>query len=320
MQTILGSGGAIGSQLATILPVYTEKIRLFSRNPVKVNETDKLMKGDLMREADVMKGVEGSEIVYLTAGLAYRLEAWENQWPVIMKNVISACQIHNARLVFFDNIYLYDPVRIGFMDEMTPVKPGSKKGKIRALILQMLMEEVEKGKLTALIARSADFYGPGAKNRSVLSQVVFNRYARRGTASWPCSLYYKHSFTYTPDAAKGTAILANTVDAYNKTWHLPTSKELFSGMDWVQAIAAEMGVKPKVKVIPKFLFRLMGTFNPVMKEMVEMLYQYDRDYIFDSSRFEKRFNFKATSHHEGIRQTIASDYEYIPSYSHAPSY
>jgi len=311
MQTILGSGGVIGTTLAEMLTSYTDKIRLFSRNPVRVNLTDELMKGDLMREQDVMKAVEGAKVVYLTAGLAYKLEAWENQWPVIMKNVISACQSHNARLVFFDNIYLYDPGHIGFMDETTPVKPGSKKGKIRASLVQMLMEEVEKGKLTALIARSADFYGPGAGNNSILSNVVFNRYARRGTANWPCSLYFKHSFTFTPDAAKGTAIVANAGDSYNQAWHLPTSKEMFTGLDWINAIASEMGVKPKVQVAPEFLFRFMGAFNPVMKEMVEMLYQYDRDYVFDSSRFEKRFGFKATSYRDGIRQTYATDYNYI---------
>jgi nucleoside-diphosphate-sugar epimerase len=308
MQTILGSGGVIGTELAAILPAYTDKIRLFSRNPARVNEADELMKGDLMREQDVMKAVEGAKVVYLTAGLAYRLEVWEKQWPVIMENVISACQIHNARLVFFDNIYMYDPGHIGYMNETTPVRPGSKKGKIRASIAQMLMEEVEKGKLTALIARSADFYGPGTQRNSMLSNIVFNKYASKSTANWPCSLQYKHTFTFTPDAAKGTALLANATGTYNQVWHLPTSKELFTGKDWIQTIASEMGVKPKVQVAPVFMFRLMGTFNPVMKELVEMLYQYDRDYVFDSTKFEKRFEFYATPYLEGIRHTCSADY------------
>lgn len=309
MQTILGSGGAIGKGLASILPSYTDRIRLFSRHPVKVNEKDELMKGDLTCEQDVMKAVEGSNIVYLTAGLTYNIGVWESQWPLIMKNVITACLNYNARLVFFDNIYMYDPGYIGFMDESTPVKPGSKKGKVRVTIAGMLMEEVEKGKLTALITRSADFYGPNTKHNSILSNVVFNKFAKGSAANWPCSLQYKHSFTFVPDAAKGTAILANDAGAYNQVWHLPTSKELFTGKDWVEAIAAEMRVKAKVQVAPRFLFQLMGMFNPIMKEMVEMLYQYDRDYVFDSSRFEKRFNSKATPYREGIRQTLLNDYK-----------
>ncbi|MEO7048046.1 MAG: NAD(P)H-binding protein, partial [Ferruginibacter sp.] len=107
MQTILGSGGAIGSPLAKELLNYTKHIRLVARNPKKVNETDELVKADLTNADDVDKAVAGSDVVYLTVGLPYKLSIWEQQWPLVMKNVIEACKKHRAKLVFLDNVYMY---------------------------------------------------------------------------------------------------------------------------------------------------------------------------------------------------------------------
>ncbi len=132
MQTILGSGGSIGVELAKILPSYTDKVRLVSRNPEKVNDNDELVKGDLTNEEDVMKAIEGSEIAYLTVGFPYSVKVWESLWPEVVKHVIAACAKHNTKLVFFDNIYMYDPSYLSHMDENTPINPSSKKGKVRA--------------------------------------------------------------------------------------------------------------------------------------------------------------------------------------------
>lgn len=124
MQTILGASGQIGQALARALPAYTSKIRLVSRRAdKKANPTDELFKADLLDAAAVDKAVQGSEVVYLTPGLEYKATTWEDQWPRIMKNTIDACGKHGAKLVFFDNIYMYDPASIGFMTEENPVAP-----------------------------------------------------------------------------------------------------------------------------------------------------------------------------------------------------
>ena len=123
-----------------------------------------------------------------------------------------------------------------------------------------------------------------------------------------CSTKFKHSYTYTPDAGKATAILGNTDDAYNQVWHLPTAPNPLTGKEWIEAIATELGVKPRYQVASRFMVRLMGYFNPILGEMVEMLYQYDRDYVFVSDKFEKRFDFKPTPYSEGIKAIVESDY------------
>src|SRR5579875_3088033 len=139
MQTILGAGGAIGKELAKALKQFTGQIRLVSRTPEKVNENDELIAADLTNAAQVAAAVQGADVVYITAGLPYKLKVWQQQWPVIMQNVIDACEQHKAKLVFFDNIYMYDKNELSNMTEETPINPPSKKGKVRAQIAQMLM-------------------------------------------------------------------------------------------------------------------------------------------------------------------------------------
>ena len=309
MQTILGSGGAIGKELAKVLPEYTTDIRLVSRNPVKVNANDQLLSANLLHPEDVKKAVQGSSIVYVTVGFPYNYKVWRENWPKFIQNVIDACINQNCKLVFFDNIYMYDSNYLDGMTEETPVNPPSKKGKVRADIYHMIMNRIQSGELTALIARSADFYGPGIKNTSMLTETVFNPLSQGKKANWMSSLKFKHSFTYTPDAGKATALLGNSENAYNQVWHLPTADNPFTGKEWIATIAQAMGVKPNAQVASKLIVRMLGLFNPIMKEMLEMMYQYDRDYVFNSDKFQQHFDMKPTPYLEGIQQIIESDYQ-----------
>ena len=216
---------------------------------------------------------------------------------------------NNSKLVFFDNIYMYDPDYLDGMTEETPLNPPSKKGKVRAEIADMIMDKVNEGKLNALIARSADFYGPGIKNTSVLTETVFNPFSMGKKANWMSSVKYKHSYTYTPDAAKACALLGNSEKAYNQVWHLPTAKNPYTGREWIETIANEMDVSPKYQVVSKFIVNLLGLFIPIMREMSEMLYQYNRNSVFNSDKFTNHFDFKITPYIEGIREIIRSDYK-----------
>lgn len=308
MQTILGAGGAIGIELAKALKSYTSEIRLVSRNPKKVNETDELMPANLLNTDDLRRAVEGSEIVYVTVGFPYSLKVWQACWPKFMTDVIAACKEFNSKLVFFDNIYMYDPKYLNRMTEETPIKPPSKKGQVRAEIAQMIMDEVKAGKLTALIARSADFYGPGIKNSSMLNETIIKPLSIGGKANILGSPKAKHSYTFTPDAGKATALLGNTADAYNQVWHLPTAAEPYTALQWTWLIASEHGVKPRYQKVNRYMVWILGFITPIMKEILEMMYQNQSDYIFDSSKFEKRFGIKPTPYHIGIKQVIQNDF------------
>jgi nucleoside-diphosphate-sugar epimerase len=305
MQTILGGGGAIGTDLARYLTRYTDKIRIVSRTPRKVNEKDELLAVDLTKRQSVFDAVKDSEVVYVTIGFKYDIKVWRMLWPPFIQNVIDACKQYKAKLVFFDNIYMYDRRYLGDMKEDTPVNPSSKKGYVRAQIAAMITDEFDKGELTSLIARSADFYGPGNVN-SVLVTTVMKNFIKDKQAMWFARADKVHNYTYTPDAAIATAMLGNTPDAYNQVWHLPTTHEKFTGEKWINLIAKEMNVKCRYRVLPVWLFGLLGLFVPVMKELKEMAYQYDRDYFFNSMKFEERFKMVPTDVKEGLRATIKS--------------
>jgi nucleoside-diphosphate-sugar epimerase len=303
MQTILGANGTIGSVLAKELTAYTDKIRLVSRNPKKVNPADELMAADLSDPSQVEKAVAGSEVVYLLVGFDYSVKVWRHKWPRLMRAVIDACVKHRAKLVFFDNVYLYDKRSIEHMTEDSFHNPPSKKGEVRKEIADLMMDAIKEKRLTGLIVRSADFYGTG-NEKSFLIELVYKNFKKGRKASWFMDADKKHSFTYTPDAAKATAMLGNTPDAYNQVWHLPTDKNTRTGRQLVAMFAKEMKVEDKVSVLPMWLLKVLGIFMPFMREMPEMMYQYDRDYFFDSSKFDQRFKFAATSYEDGIKAIV----------------
>jgi len=234
MQTILGSGGVIANELIKVLPQYTDRIRLVSRSPKASGDNQEAFPADLTVPEEVGKAVEGSEVTYLTVGLPYQTKIWQETWPVIMRNTIDACKKHHSKLVFFDNIYMYDSQELGHMTEETAIRPTSKKGAVRTEIAGMLTETMVRGEVEALIARSADFYGPGTQGKSIVTETVLKNLSQGKAANWLCSTDFKHSFTYTPDAGKATALLGNTAEAYGQVWHLPTDSSPMTGMQWIE--------------------------------------------------------------------------------------
>ncbi len=304
MITILGAGGAIGNELVKLLAARNEPFRLVGRNPQRVAGVSEVVAADLSDREQTIRAVAGSRIVHLLAGLKYDHKVWAETWPRIMRNTIEACKRAGARLIFFDNVYMYGKVN-GPMTESTPFNPCSRKGEIRAHIATTLMKEWESGGLLAMIARSADFYGPDTRN-SVPNIFVFEAMAKGQTPSVLVNDSAPHSYTYTPDAAAGLMMLADSDGAWNQTWHLPTTANPPTGKEFVEMAAEAMGASPKYRVLSPWMIRLFGLFNGDARESVEMLYQSSTPYIFDSSKFAKAFGFAGTPYREGIRATAQS--------------
>jgi len=308
VQTILGGGGTIGLDLGRILPDYTDRVRIVGRTPQKVVSSNEVFPADLLNRDEVKDAIEGSDVAYLLVGLPYKARVWEAQWPIIMRNTIEACRANGSKLVFFDNIYMYDRDRLSPMDENTPVRPTTRKGEVRARIADMLMDSVQKGQIDGLIARCADFYGPGRQKNSVIAQTVFERLASGKSAQWLLSLDHVHSFTYTPDASLATVMLGNASDAYGDVWHLPTTTQPPTGREWIEMVAAELDVRPRTQVASNLMLSFVGTFAPTLREVKEMAYQYDRDYDFRSDKFKHRFDFNPTPYEQGIKTVVEEDY------------
>ena len=302
MHTILGSNGVIGRSLSKALSAKGERLRQVSRSPRKVNETDEVFAADLLDPEATARAIAGSDVAYLVAGLKYDTRVWQEQWPRIMRNVIDGCKRHGSALVFFDNVYAYGRVD-GAMTEETAFNPCSRKGEVRAEIATALLEELRLGNMKAMIARSADFYGPGAV-QSFPHATVFERLRSGKTPQWVGNAKTVHTFTYTPDAGEAVAVLGTSEAAYGQTWHVPTSKEPMTGEKFVR-LACELAGRPyKLQVAPSWMLALMSVFIPLLRANREMMYQFEHDYRFDSTKIETHYGSVPTPYREGIAAAL----------------
>lgn len=298
LTTILGAGGPISTELAGLLAARGAPFRLVGRNPKPVAGAETVA-ADLTERDQTIRAVAGSSVVHLLVGLKYDTAVWRASWPRIMANVVEACERAGARLVFFDNVYMYGRVD-GPMTEQTPYAPCSRKGEVRAQIATALMDAVRAGRLRAMIARSADFYGPPT-DHAVANVLALAPLARGAKASWLLNASVPHSMTFTPDAARGLAMLAERESAWNQVWHLPTAPHPPTGAEFMAMAAEALGVAPRYRVLRRPVLKLVGLFNSDVRESYEMLYQSDAPYVFDSSKFAREFGFAGTPYAEGVR-------------------
>lgn len=276
---ILGATGPVGSALASEL----RKVRLITILQLAARSYENksggkiiYKKADLLSAKETEQAVKGMDIAYLTVGLPYKLSVWEKDWPWLLQNVMKACEKYKVKLVFFDNVYAYGLVK-GSMTEETPLHPSSKKGKVRKQIQEMIMKEVSKKKLTAVIAKSADYYGPHAKSSLFYIQNIENLLQRKKPL-WFGNPKLLHSFTYIPNAARALVKLGMENKADNNVWHIPTAKPL-TGDTYMKLIMKALNTSSDYATVNKVMLWLFGIINSQARELVEMFYQYDHDYV-----------------------------------------
>ena len=300
MQTILGASGQIGRELALSLKRdFISDIRLVSRNPAKVNDTDQLFSADLLDPAQTDKAVEGSGTVYLTAGLPMDTRLWVEQWPGIMRNVIEACARHQARLVFFDNTYMYPQTAVP-QTEDAPFQPYGEKGRVRAAIAQALLEAMAQQRVQAMICRAPEFYGPGITQSITNTTVIDNLRAGKKAKVFLRDDRLR-TLIYTPDASSAMALLGNTADAYGQTWHLPCDDGRLNYRQFIELAAGIFGGEPRYTVLKRWQLDLAGLFSSRLRDAAELLPRYEVDNIFVSDKLKRRFpEFPVTTFREGL--------------------
>jgi len=304
MQTILGANGQIGSELALALKKqFTDNIRLVSRNPKRVNDTDELVSANLLDPIETQKAVEGSEIVYLTAGLPIDTAMWVEQFPLMMRNVIDACAMHNAKLVYFDNTYMY-PQTNELLTEEIRFEPYGKKGRVRGLLAQMLLDAMNEGRVQAIICRAPEFYGPG-KTQSITNTTVLDKLRAGESAKVFISDKTLRTLIYTPDASKAMALLGNTSDAYGQTWHLPCDDNRLTYKQLIDIASVILSANSKYTVLKKWQLKLLSFVSKPVRETLELLPRYEDDNLFVSDKFKARFpDFEVTPYKDGLAQTL----------------
>lgn len=304
LHVVLGATGSVGKSVIEELQARKLKIRAVERSKtVKGIET---IHADLLDFDQATYAITGATHVYLCIGLPYSALIWKEQWPLIMNNVISACEKAEARLIFLDNMYLYGPAPLSVpFNEKHTRNPVSEKGKTRKIISDMLLNAHESGRVKAVIGRSADFYGPNVIN----SPLYISFIERMLIGKAPQSLgktNIKHTYSYTNDNGRALVTLALDDSTYGQEWHLPVSRAMTID-EIVVEINSVMNTNFKATLIPRIILKIMGIFIPNIKEVNEMLYQSDFIYIMNDEKFRKHFpDFKVTEFEIGIREMINS--------------
>lgn len=304
MQTILGANGQIAEELVRELHRnYTTDIRLVSRNPKKINDKDQLFPANLMDTAATEKAVAGSEIAYLTVGLPMNSQMWTEQFPVMMKNVIEACKKHNCRLAYFDNTYMYAKTSDPQTEESLFV-PVGQKSIVRAKTATMLLDEMNKKNIEAVICRAPEFYGPG-KTQSITNTLIFDNIHQNKKLKVPIKDNTLRTLIWTPDASRAMALIGNSPDTYNQTWHLPCDDNRLTYKELINLASKIYKRELSYSVIKLWMFKLGKLFNKQVKELQELLPRYEYDNIFTSNKFKQRFpEFSVTTYKQGIEQIM----------------
>lgn len=304
MQTILGANGQIAEQLARELHGnYTTDIRLVSRSPKKINDTNELCPANLLDATATSKAVEGSSIAYLTVGLPMNSQMWAEQFPVMMKNVIDACKKHHCKLVFFDNTYMYAKTSEPQTEE-SPFCPVGEKSIVRAKMATMLLNEINNKSIEAVICRAPEFYGTG-KTQSITNTLIFDNIKQDKKLKVPINGDTKRTLIWTPDASRSMALIGNTPNAYNQTWHLPCDDNRLTYKELINLASKIYQKEFSYSIVKMWVFKLGSLFNKQAKELLELLPRYKYDNIFISDKFKKQFpDFEFTTYQEGITQLM----------------
>jgi nucleoside-diphosphate-sugar epimerase len=297
LHVVLGATGAIGKAVAAELTARGREVRAVSRNASGPNG----LRADIATAEGAAAACEGAAVVYQCAQPPYA--AWAEEFTGLTDTVLSGAEKAGARLVMADNLYMYGPVE-GPLHEELPYAARGPKGRARAQAAEMVLAAHREGRVRASLGRASDYFGPGGVN-TVLGPTVFAAAAAGRTARWVGELDEPHTVSYLPDIAAGLVALGENPKADGHAWHLPAGPALtggeFLGLVWDAA-----GGRPRSAGLSRGTQRILGLFDPVVKELGETWYQRDRPWIVDDTAFRASFGeVRTTPHDEAVAATLA---------------
>jgi nucleoside-diphosphate-sugar epimerase len=203
-----------------------------------------------------------------------------------------------------ENLYGYGPTGGAPMTEDLPLVASTVKGRTRAAMTGELLDALDAGRVHIVIGRASDLFGAGVTDGSTLGERVFGNAVAGRTADFIGNPEFLHTYSYVPDIARGLATLGTDERAVDQIWHLP-GPETVTTRHILELIGEEVGHSVDSRSVSKWVLRALGVFNPVLRSMVEMTYQFDQPFVLDSSKYTAMFGDSRTSLSEAIATTIA---------------
>jgi nucleoside-diphosphate-sugar epimerase len=300
LNVVLGASGGLGSAVVRNLVEQGKRVRAVCRGkPVENFDDLEHREADVLNRDQLSTALEGAQTVYNCVNMPYT--RWPELFPPAMQNIISVCSEKGSRIVFGDNLYMHGHVD-GPIKETSPLNAKGKKGKIRIKLAQMVMDAHEKGDLEVVIGRASDFYGPASFAGS--GDLIFKRVLQGKSAQALGDVDQPHTWTYTNDFARGLIILAENPDTFGQVWHIPSAETITTRQLIEKVYHAAGETKVKISTIGPLMVSALSFFLPIMRELKEMMYEWQNPYIVDHSKFASRFGDISTSHDIAIHETV----------------
>jgi nucleoside-diphosphate-sugar epimerase len=308
---VVFGAGQVGAPLARLLAAHGRQVRLVSRSGKPLPGADgsiQVVAANAMDAAACQAAVEGAAAVYHCMNPLYDAAAWEKELPVIQRNLVAAAGRVGARLVVLENLYAAGRAGGRPMDESTPDAPCSRKGEARARLAASLRDAVRRGDVRAVTGRASDFFGPGGV-QTFFGERFWSRLLAGKGAEVIGNPDSPHSYHFIPDVAAGLAALGESSEEASgaekgSVWILPCAPA-GSTRELVAGFAAATGAPVAVKRMPRLMVKVIGLFVPQVREIDEMLYQWDGPFVADDRAFRARFGVQPTAPAEAARQTVA---------------
>ncbi len=302
LHVIFGTG-PVGQAVARELVKRGKPVKMVNRSgkkPGGVPESVSVAAGDVFDVNVAKELAQGATHVYQCTNPPY--DSWPEQFPTLQANTLEAAASAGAKYIVMENVYMYGDTNGQPLREDLPYNAHTKKGKVRAQMAQDVLAAHQSGKVRAAIARASDFYGPGVLE-SAAGDRMFGFAVEGKTASMAGNLDAKHSYTYIGDIGQALAILGERDEALGKAWHVPNA-EVTITRQFINLIFEELGQTARMSAVNKLMMRMAGLFIPGARETVEMMYEFEKDFVVDGSKFTKAFGLTATPYREGIKHTV----------------
>ena len=300
---ILGTG-AIGRALAEELVRRGESVRMVNRSG-KMDEVPtgvEIIASDLYDPAKAREVTRGAKVVYQASQPSYN--QWPEKFPLLQKAIIEGLTGSNAKLVLIENVYMYGDPHGKPMTEDTPYNAHTRKGRVRGQISTAAFAAHKEGRVRVTAARGGNFFGPWGTD-STMGARVFYPLLRGKPAQLIGRTDIPHTHTFVRDFGRALVILGERDEADGQAWHVPNDQPRMTQGNLVRLFAEEAEVEPKIKSMGRTMMAIGGLFIPEARETVEMMYEFDRPFIIDSSKFEQTFGLQATPVREAMKETVA---------------
>jgi len=306
---LVGASGVMGQSIASALRSKGWTYRVIGRREATLRDTfgadplAEIVTWDPNLPASVLAAAKGVETLIYMVGVNY----WQFELhPELMRKTIAGAVAAGVKnIILIGTVYPYSMAKVNPVREDHPREPHTFKGRMRKAQEDLLMQAHDDGLINATVLRLPDFYGPGVA-ASLLHRAA-HAAANGGTADMVGPIDRPHEFVFVPDVGPVIARLVETPAAFGKIWNLAgagvtTQRELVSEME------RQTGNRLKLRVASKLMLRLMGVFDPFMRELVEMNYLMTDPLIMDDTALQQLIGpIGKTSYAEGIRQTLLAE-------------